>query len=230
MKSEKNATAMKKFCRLFLIIILLSPLSILNTSCTQDAYEKGEGELSAMVAEMGDGFTASDKKVTRFVTDDGEQFYVSNLFSSNLMPKADTVYRAIFYYVKDGAKAEVKGLSRVTVVSPHKIDKMKTDPVRLESVWIGKSKQYLNLSVYLKLGYLENEDAIQQIGCRRDSLYRNADGTKTLHLTFFHDQAGVPEYYSQRVYVSIPLQSVDADSIWLDVNTYDGLTSKRIEI
>ena len=93
---------MRKVFHLFLVILLSSQLSILNSSCTQDVYEKGEGELSAMVAEMGDGFTASDKKVTRFVTDDGVQFSVTNPFSSNLMPKADTVYRAIFYYVKDG--------------------------------------------------------------------------------------------------------------------------------
>lgn len=221
---------MKKVSHLLLSIILCFQLSILTSSCTQDVYEKGEGELSAMVAEMGDGFTASDKKVTRFVTDDGMQFSVSNPFSSNLMPKADTVYRAIFYYVKDGEKAEVKGLNRVTVISPHKIDKMKTDPVHFESAWVGKSKQYLNLSLYLMQGYTEDEEAVHKIGFHRDSLYQNTDGTKTLHLTLFHDQAGMPEYYSQRIYVSVPLQSFGVDSVWVDINTYNGLIEKRIKI
>ena len=210
--------------------LLLLLIAAVAASCTQDAYEKGEGELSAMVAEMGDGYTASDKKVTRFVTDDGEQFSVSNPFSSNMMPKADTVYRAIFYYVKDGENAEVKGLNKVSVVSLHKIDDVKTDPVRMESVWIGKSKKYLNLSLYLMSGYTTDEKAVHKIGCNRDSLYQNADGTKTLRLTFYHDQAGVPEYYSQRIYVSIPIQTIGADSIWLNVNTYDGLFSKRMKI
>ena len=50
---------MRKVFHQFLVILLSSQLSILNSSCTQDVYEKGEGELSAMVAEMGDGFTAS---------------------------------------------------------------------------------------------------------------------------------------------------------------------------
>ena len=199
---------MRKVFHQFLVILLSSQLSILNSSCTQDVYEKGEGELSAMVAEMGDGFTASDKKVTRFVTDDGVQFSVTNPFSSNLMPKADTVYRAIFYYVKDGDKAEVK----------------------FESAWVGKSKQYLNLSLYLMQGYTEDEEAVHKIGFRRDSLYQNTDGTKTLHLTLYHDQAGMPEYYSQRIYVSVPLQSFGVDSVWLDVNTYNGLVEKRIKI
>ena len=205
-------------------------LSLITSSCTQDAYEKGEGELSAMVAEMGDGFTTSDKKVTRFVTDDGEQFSVSNPFSSNIMPKADTVYRAIFYYVKDGTKAEVKGLNRVVVISPQKMPEVKTDPVRLESVWMGKSKQYLNLSLYLMQGYTDNEEATHKIGCRRDSLHQNIDGTKTLHLTLYHDQNGVPEYYSQRIYLSIPLQSLGVDSVCLNVNTYNGMAEKRIKI
>lgn len=210
--------------------LLLLLIAAVVTACTQDAYDKGEGELSAMVAEMGDGYTASDKKVTRFVTDDGVAFSVSNPFSSNLMPKADTVYRAIFYYVKDGEKAEVKGLNNVLVVSPHQVKEMKTDPVRFESAWVGKSKQYLNLSIYLMKGYTEDEKAIQKLGVRRDSLYQNDDGTKTLHLTLYHDQAGMPEYYSQRYYLSVPLQSFKVDSVWLDVNTYNGVIEKRIKL
>jgi len=38
----------------------------------------------------------------------------------------------------------------------------------------------------------------------------------------------VPEYYSQRTYVSIPLTGVDADSLWLTVNTYDGLVIRKL--
>lgn len=221
---------MRKVFHLFLVILLSSQLSVLNSSCTQDAYEKGEGELSAMVAEMGDGFTASDKKVTRFVTDDGQSFSISNPLSSALMPKADTTYRAIFYYVKDGDKAEVKGLKQVLVVSPRQMEKMKTDPVRFESAWVGKTKRYLNLSLYLMQGYTEDDEAVHKIGLRRDTLCQNPDGTRTLRLTLYHDQAGMPEYYSQRVYVSAPLQSFGVDSVWLDVHTYDGLIRKRIKL
>ncbi len=221
---------MKKVFHLLLIIILISQLSILNSSCTQDAYEKGEGELSAMVAEMGDGFTASDKKVTRFVTDDDEQFAVSNPFSSNLMPKADTVYRAIFYYVKNGGEAEVKGLNRVLVVSPRKIEEMKTDPVRVESVWMGKSKRYLNLSLYLMGGQTDSKDDMHHLSCQQNISPINTDGTKTLHLTLYHDQGGVPEYYSQRVYLSIPVHSAGADSVCIHINTYQGIVKRTLKL
>lgn len=212
------------------LVLITYHLSLITSSCTQDAYEKGDGELSSMVAEMGDGYTASDKKVTRFVTDNGEQFSVSNPFTSNLMQKPDTVYRAVFYYINKGEKAEVKGLNKVLVVTPRKMKEMKADPVRLESVWMGKSKAYLNLSLYLMQGYTDDKEAIHKIGFSCDSLYQNADGTKTLRLTFYHDQAGVPEYYSQRTFVSIPMQAVDADSIRLDINTYEGLVVKLLKI
>ena len=228
MKNEEFATAMKR-CLLPFCLFIFLPLIV---SCTQDAYDKGEGELSDMVAEMANGYTASDKKVTRFVTDDGVALTVSNPFSSNLMPKADTVYRAIFYYVKNESEAEVKGLNRVMVVSPSVVEQSvaKTDPVKFESVWMGKSKKYLNLSLYLMHGNTTDKAAVHKIGCRRDSLYLNTDGTKTLHLTFLHDQAGVPEYYSQRVYVSIPMPSTGVDTVWMDVNTYDGLVVKRLKL
>ena len=72
------------------------------------------------------------------------------------------------------------------------------------------------------MGTTEADSLKQVLGCRRDALITNVDGTRTLRLTFYHDQGGVPEYYSQRVYLSIPIQGVKADSIWFTVNTYDG--------
>lgn len=56
----------------------------------------------------------------------------------------------------------------------------------------------------------------------------NADGTTTQHLTLYHDQGGVPEYYSQRTYVSIPLSDIHADFIILTINTYDGGKERKI--
>ncbi len=197
-------------------------------SCTQDAYEKGEGRYSQMVAEMVEAKTSSDSRVISFVTDDDKQFTVNSPFTSKLMPKADTVYRAIFYYNMVEQGAEVIGTDKVGVIVPRHVEELKTDPVKMESVWLAKSHRYLNLSVYLMLGAVDDEKAVQKLGCHRDTLMVNADGTKTLRLQLHHDQAGVPEYYSTRTYLSIPLAGVDADSIWLSINTYDGLVVKKI--
>jgi len=202
-------------------------LSLITSSCTQDAYEKGEGRYSQMVAEMVEAKTSTDGRVVSFVTDNDEQFTVNSPFTSKLMPKADTVYRAIFYYNKEEQGAEVVGTDRVGVIVPRDVEDMKTDPVKMESVWLAKSRRYLNLSVYLMLGAVDDETTVQKLGCHRDTLIVNADGTKTLCLRLHHDQAGVPQYYSSRTYLSIPLAGVDADSIWLSINTYDGLVSKK---
>ena len=205
-------------------------LSLITSSCTQDAYDKGEGRYSQMVAEMADGYTASDGRVTTFVTDADEHLTVTEPFTTKLMPKADTVYRAVFYYNKVEQGAEVIGLDRVGVITPRTIDTLKTDPVRLESMWMAKSGRYLNLSVYLMLGSTDDDEAIQKIGCHRDTLTANPDGTSTLHLRLYHDQAGVPQYYSARTRLSIPLSEIDADSVVLTVNTYDGPVSKVFNI
>jgi hypothetical protein len=223
MKKER----MKSLFYLFTFILIY-----LIAACTQDAYEKGEGELSQMTAEMGDGYTSTEKKVTRFVTDDDVELTVATPFSTKIMPKADTVYRAVFYYAKTGEQAEVKGLNPVGVIRPRAIaiDSLKTDPVKLESVWMGKSRRYINLSVYIMLGTNENDSVKQKLGCHRDTLIQNADSTRTLRLMLYHDQATVPQYYSQRTYLSIPTKGLDADSVELTVNTYNGAIVKRLKL
>lgn len=191
-------------------------------ACTQDAYEKGEGAYSEMTAQLADAHVNSDKRVDYVDTDEGEHLMLSQSASASFITKADTTYRVSFYYKMVEGKAEPLSMGRVTVFSPQVIKAMKTDPVRMESMWIGRSKKYLNMSFYVMTGTTGDDDVRQTLGCRRDGVTKNADGTQTLRLTLYHDQGGVPEYYSQRVYVSIPIQGIKVDSISLQVNTYGG--------
>jgi hypothetical protein len=191
-------------------------------ACTQDAYEKGEGAYSEMTAQLADAHVNSDKRVDYVDTDEGEHLMLSQSASARFITKADTTYRVSFYYKMVEGKAEPLSMGRVTVFSPQVIKAMKTDPVRMESMWIGRSKKYLNMSFYVMTGTTDDDDVKQTLGCRRDGVTKNADDTQTLRLTLYHDQGGVPEYYSQRVYVSIPIQGIKVDSISLQVNTYDG--------
>ena len=191
-------------------------------ACTQDAYEKGEGAYSEMTAQLADAHVNSDKRVDYVDTDEGEHLMLSQSASAKFITKADTTYRVSFYYKMVEGKVEPLSMGRVTVFSPQVIKAMKTDPVRMESMWIGRSKKYLNMSFYVMTGTTGDDDVKQTLGCSRDGVRKNADGTQTLRLTLYHDQGGVPEYYSQRVYVSIPIQGIKVDSISLQVNTYDG--------
>ena len=205
------------------LLCLLALVAV--SACTQDAYEKGEGVYSQMTAQLADAHVNSDKRVDYVDTDEGERLVLSKSASASFITKADTTYRVSFYYKIIGDKAESLAMGRVPVLSlmnPKDVKEMKTDPVRVESMWTGKSKKYLNVSLYLMTGTTDVDSLKQVLGCRRDELITNADGTRTLRLTFYHDQGGVPEYYSQRMYLSIPIQGVKADSIWLTVNTYEG--------
>ena len=58
---------------------------------------------------------------------------------------------------------------------------------------------------------------------------RNADGTLTAHITFCHDQANVPQYYSVRQYASLAVaQMHDADSAAIKIHSYNGKVVKTI--
>ena len=221
---------MKKVFHLLLCIIFSSQLLTLNLSCTQDAYDKGEGKYSQMTAEMVDAYTASDKRITAFVTDDGVRYTVDSPFSVGYMSKPDTVYRAVFFFSKTEKGADVKGLNRVGVPVPQKIAEMKTDPVRIESMWLSKTRRYLNLSLQLMVGATDSKDVVHKIGCHIDTLMTNADGTHTLHLTLYHDQNGMPQHYTQRSYFSVPMPAEAADSVMLTVNTYDGVETRAFKL
>ena len=211
-------------CAVSLAGILCPSLSC----CTTDAYDKGDGTYSLMEAEMANVHVDGNLRADYMVTDDGERLAVANPFSAAWMSTPDSTYRAVAYFVRDDGGSEVKGLNRVGVATPKKIEGMKSDPVRFESVWMGRTGEYLNICIYVLTGTADDEGAVQTLGCNDDTLTANADGSHTQRLTLYHDQGGVPEYYSQRTYVSIPLAGIHADSVSIAVNTYAGRVEKTL--
>ena len=217
-------------CRLTVIIIL--NFQLLICSCTQDAYDKGEGEYSLLRADFVEAHTNGQKQVDYVVTDDGERLPVSETFTTKWITKADTLYRCVFYYnkVEQGKgtyAAEVVSVGQVPcpVVTPlSELSKpMKTDPVRFESAWISKTGKYLNLSLILMTGTTEVEDAIHTLRVLQDTIIANPDGSSTSHILLYHDQGGVPEYYSTPLYASIITSQIPADSVRITINTYKGI-------
>lgn len=216
-------------------------------SCTTDAYDKGEGEYSLMQAELADVHIDGKGHADYFITDDDERLTVDNTFSNSWMVKTDSTYRAAVYFsriIADNRKyslynsaaypaVEIVNANRVGVTIPKRLKKgenMKTDPVRFESAWLSKSLRYLNISLYLLCGSTSDKDALHILGCVADTLITHEDSTRTAYATFYHDQGGQPEYYSQRTYVSIPLDSIPADTLNLTINTYSGPVVKKIRI
>ena len=216
---------MKKF--LYVVSSFLLPLSsFLFLSCTQDAYEKGEGRYSLMRGDFAEAVVNNVRQVTRIVTDDGDELAVTSPYSAKWIAKADTTYRCMLYYNKVEGKAEVVSMGQVPcpVITPlSEFEKeLKTDPVKFESTWMSKTGRYLNLSILVKTGVTDDSTAVQSLAIVSDTLITHTDGKQIRNLILYHDQGNVPQYYSTQVYISIPINRIDADSVRISINSYDG--------
>ncbi len=200
-------------------------------SCTVEPYETGDTSLSYLMAEMVDMHVVG-REIKSIVTDSDERLAVS---SSYLLPEKmehrDTTYRMMLYYNKEGNKPiELKSLRRAHVVKASDKQSSLTihdDPVKLISVWKAQNSSYINMSLGLMVGNVENEDAVHKVGLVVNSVETIADGSKTYYLTLHHDQDSIPEYYTQTVYLSVPLKEYSAgDRICIRMNTYSGWIEK----
>lgn len=218
------------FC--FLVISLF-------ISCTQDAYEKGEGEYSLMRGDFVEANINSDKQIVSITTDDGELLPLKEFKKAKWVQTADTTYRCLLYYnkVEDQSgkqQADVISIGQVPcprVVPLSVFDKeLKTDPIKFESIWLSRTGKYLNMSLLLMTGYTDDTTAIQRLSFVSDTLLTHPDSKRTLHFQLHHDQNGVPEYYTTQAYVSLLVDSLLADSIHFTINTYNGPVVKTLSL
>ena len=188
-----------------------------------------------MRADFIEAHANGQKEIDRITTDDGDQYSVTKTFTTKWVTTADSTYRCILYYnkVEEGSgKYAAEPISIGLVPCPKitplaELEKpMKTDPVKFESAWLSKTGKYLNLSLYLMTGTTDDEDASQTLHVVQDTIMTNPDATRTSHLRLYHDQGGIPEYYSTQVYASILTSQIDVDSVSLTINTYKGLVTK----
>ena len=210
-------------------LVLLSSLVLL--ACTQDTYEKGKGKYSLMRGDFAEAVVNGSKQVTKIITDDGDELPLTTPFTAKWVTKADTVYRCMLYYNKVDDKAEVISMGQVPCADINTLAEFKkpmaTDPVKFESSWISKTRRYLNLSLLLKTGSTDDTTAVQSLAIVSDTLITHPDNKQTRHLILYHNQGNVPQYYSTQVYVSIPTERIDADSVQISINSYDGEVIKK---
>lgn len=209
-------------------------LSLSLLSCEQDTYDKGDGTYSYTRADFCEAHSNSGKAIDYIVTDDGDKLYLTSLFTSGNITAADSLYRTIVYYNKvEQDKAELVSIGTVPtldIVPADEFERLTTDPVKLESAWVSKSGKYLNLALWLKTGTMGEGAELQSLGMAGNGVTVNADGTRTAHLRLHHGQGDVPEYYSTKYYLSLPASQINADSVCLYVNTYDGEVIRRISM
>lgn len=206
----------------------------LLAACQKDSYEQGTGAYSLTQADFVEAHTNAGKAVDYVLTDDGDSLALSKPHSAKWMQTADTLYRAVLYYnTLERHRVEMVSMGQVYSLPPqaawrHKVQK--TDPVKFESAWKSRSGRYLNLGLYFMVGYVDGDVEGQTVGMMRDTIITEADGRRTAHLHLYHDQGDIPQYFSNKSYISIPVDSIDADSAVVSVNTFDGVVRRSFRI
>lgn len=199
-------------------------------SCETDSYESGDGKYSNLRADFADVHTNGNAQFYGFMTDEGDSLTFAEPKTYKWATTADSTYRALVYYNKVEGKADVVSVSSVSVPNIYpiwKLKEMKTDPVTLESSWLSPNRRYANLGINLMTGTEDGKNDRQVLGMFCDTLLVHGNGHRHLQLSLYHDQNGVPQYYTSRGYVSIPLQKHPyqlgtGDTLSVTVNTYDG--------
>ena len=198
---------------------------IFISSCTQDFYEKGEGEYSQLRADFVEAHVRGDKRVDYVLTDDGDSLRSKKPFTVSWLQKGDTIYRALLYYNLVDGEVDGYNLSQVLTPTIKRADRikggLKTDPVHVVSMWKARTGRYLNMRLRVMTGETSDSAAVQAFGCVSDTVVSHDNGRKAMHLTLYHDQGGQPEYYSREVYLSIPVHDVKADTIIMRIRTYE---------
>lgn len=209
-------------------------LLLLLASCESDSYDKGEGELSLATAEFVEAHANGNKQMDYVITDNDECLTVSPQPSVKWMTTPDSLYRALLYYNNVGEGViEPLSITQVPTLSIYPdwmIQDIKTDPVTFESIWQSANGKYLNMAFYLKIGEVGKDAELHTISIIQDTIIQNADGTATSFMCLYHDQGDMPEHYSSKCYISIPRDSIKADSVCMGINTYKGVLYKKVAL
>lgn len=215
------------------LLLLAFPLFV---SCSNDSYETGDDELSYMRADFVEAHTAAKGEFDTAVTDDGDALTISPHATGSWAQKADSTYRALLYYnkVADAKAVEPVQIVRVLVANYSKTtrpDTLKTDPLTFESAWKSKNGKYLNIGFLLKVGKSDTEkNPVQYLGIRKDNVTTDASGVRHVYITLTHNQNNVPQYYSSKGFLSLPLSDEDKSSVFhITINTYSGSIQPEID-
>ncbi len=206
--------------------LLFSLFALLLLGCETDSYDKGQGKYSLMQADFGILSVNGQKQAASFVTDEGDSYQFTTPITAKWIETADTTYRAIIYYNKvESGQAEGMGIASVVTFHPvphWRFKELKQDPIGFESAWLAKSGKYLNVGLLLKSGRIDDEEHPHTIGLAQDTVFHYADGRRSARYRLLHNQNGIPEYYTNRHYISIALPQPKPDTIRLTIQTYEG--------
>lgn len=201
---------------------------LLVTACHIGAYDTGDTRYSYLCADFVEVYTNSEGAVNMAVTDDGDSLVLAPPLKTVWTTRPDTLYRALLYYNKgeaDSAQSPtashalpvtgigavqvyvLRPLANASAVSGH------NDAVGFQSCWMSTNKKYVNVALVLKSGQTNQPDSRHVLGLIRDSMVTSSQGHRTFFYRIYHQQNGVPAYYSNTVYVSIPTSNFQSGDV-----------------
>ncbi|GAB6982442.1 NigD1/NigD2 family lipoprotein [Prevotella dentasini] len=205
-------------------------------ACTNEPYKSGDTDLSYLRTDFVVAKTDGNSRITTAITDDGDSLLLSPPKTAEWATAPDSAYRALLYGNRRSGNTEVEavGIAQVPVLVPQASvpDSLSlNDPLGMESAWVSKNKKYINLALILKTGKASDAKASRQrIGLACDSIVQHGS-SYTYYIRLLHGQNGVPEYYSTKVYASIPLSEFHANSrVELSIPTYEGMTTRTFSV
>lgn len=213
-------------------VTMMGRLAVLAalSACSSEGYDTGDGSLSWLRCDFAVAYTDASRQVQRLVTDDGATITPSQGVSAQWMLTPDSAYRVQAYY--DSQTSRVVSLAQVLTLQPIGADQVsdrKADPLKYESIWLSANGQYVNMGLGVMAGTTQDADAaLQRLWLVDMGVSLHADGRTTHTFLLCHDQAGVPQYYTVRQYVSVPTQGIQADSMSIIVPTYSGTHTATI--
>ena len=211
--------------------LLLGLLLTTVAGCEIDSYEKGEGRYSLTQADLCELHVDAQRQGVSIVTDEGANYQLTSPVTAQWIATPDTTYRVLMYYNKvDETHAKTVSLGTVVTLQPvahWRFKEQPQDPLGLESAWLATTRRYLNMGLLVKTGRINDEELPHNIGLAQDTVYRHEDGRSTAYYRLLHSQNGIPEYYTNRRYVSILLPTPVPDTVVLTMETYEGRLQRR---
>ena len=208
--------------------ILLIGITLLTAGCKHSSYDTGDGEYSHLRTDYVN-VEVKDNYVQSIITDDGRQLNISPGMKVTTNPK-DTTLRWLLYYnvnhnLNHNENIEIISHSNMTLLKVKEAGEieLKSDPVTVNSVWVSKDGRYLNMNIGLKMGTTETENNLHSVGM----ICQKTEGN-TAYYTLYHDQADIPQYYTQNVLLTVKIEKEKI--IDLTINTFKGEWHNELKV
>lgn len=202
-------------------------LLILMTACGEDDYYYPSVKLEFVTIEAGE-----DGRIQTLLPDKGASLPVlEDRTGSSISPNTSRRVMSNYEVLSGGAK--IYSLQSLITPVPKPVDDpvykdgIKTDPVEVVSIWLGRD--YLNMILNLKVSTGKGHT----FGVVEDTSELETKGI--VDMLLYHDANSDEEFYNRRAYISVPLaQYIDRENpeqIKIKFNTCkkDGSVDKYYE-